>query len=1406
MKDQPLPLRRASQLLDRLEQTLGKPGDLQSTLEHILQTAQTSFESDGCMLVTINPITGLFMDALTLVGDGQARSIQTPRPRPQEVTKEILRQGLLLVENLEQNPGYHTHFTRDEGFQAFAGLALREKYSQKALGALYLHFHEPQHFSPTECELMQFFAEQTSYILQETWLVQRHQEVARIGQEINQELSTVEALFQKLQEHVNGILDTSYMFQLAVCHTQTNTVDIYLREQGQIQISHALPIKVLDRETIETGDTIFVPDLSTETWQLPFQYTSSLQRKPRGSLIFVPLTLRGSILGALSIHHPQAQIYNQEDQFILELLANQIALALHNIRLYDSLTLLNATGQVLTQQLESEQVIQAIVDQICQITQADNVILYPYESTQKRFTLPPRVGGVLLDQTPLHTRSLRPNDIAVKALEYNQPIFARDHRMIYTILRGDLQPDEFNFQQREKLSSAVLLPLKVSDVAVGVLFINYRLPQDFDPPQQFLIEGLAHYAAIALKNAQAYYLVMQRRIRELEILQEIDRELSQPIQLNEVLDTILRLGHEHVPAEEASLLLYDPHTRMLEPRAFRSRHREGSRAIPISLDESKGITAWAVARKASVLVSNVHKAPWNDRYVQASPDIVSELDVPMFHEGEVVGVLNFESTREGAFGYDEELFLNSLAGQAVLAINKSQAYEREKRLAQESRVLYEIGREITSQLDLNDVFNLILDKALELTNSTTGTLMLSENNLLWMAAERGVTMDNKHQSHDLSQGVVGYVARNKQPINIDPSQLPWSEIFLSYIPGSRSELAVPMMVGEELLGVLNVESKEPNNFHENDERLLKALADLACIALQNARAYQSEKRLADENQVLYDVSREISSQFDSENVFHLILEKALDLTNALTGSLYLYDPDLQDLHRMAEYDVQRVAKEGKKRQKLDTGIVGYAATHKVVCNVPDTAQSPWREIFIERVPGVRSELAVPMLEGNDLRGVLNVESRDPDHFSESDIRLLQGLAALAVIAQQNSERYKLAELETQQFKLLWDASRELGRIVEWSQLERAYDRVVQIAEEHSQCYITLRKYDESQEILTLIRTTAKSAQLHSTSTLDEGLNGQVARERQTRVIYDTQAPPEDVQIKLADPLIRSLAITPIHFKDRYYGNLSLGHERVGRFRDTDIHFLEFLATQLASTIYRLETVKARQELEQMSSIGQSAFEVTHRLDNDLGLIGLYINDIQSELDDLNVSNEVIEQRLNNISQSAQAVLSFSRDLKKELAKLSDKDEKGVPGILEPRALLKEALGSVRVPPSIQVTLTVEEDIVEARAVHSQIADILHNLVTNALQAMPEGGCLTLAAHKSGHFIALNVTDTGAGIAQQKQGQIFELFFSTKGSSGFGLWSARRNALKNHGDLKMKSVPGVGTTFTLLLPRADGGIM
>ena len=86
--------------------------------------------------------------------------------------------------------------------------------------------------------------------------------------------------------------------------------------------------------------------------------------------------------------------------------------------------------------------------------------------------------------------------------------------------------------------------------------------------------------------------------------------------------------------------------------------------------------------------------------------------------------------------------------------------------------------------------------------------------------------------------------------------------------------------------------------------------------------------------------------------------------------------------------------------------------------------------------------------------------------------------------------------------------------------------------------------------------------------------------------------------------------------------------------------------------------------------------------------------------------------------------------------------------------------------------------------------------------MPGGGCITLRARSSGRSVILEVSDTGTGIPTEIQPKVFDLFYSTKQSSGFGLWSARRNALRNHGKLEVKSKPGQGTIFELHLLKVE----
>lgn len=1409
-------LHKMNEVSTRLVRKPGDLADLNSTLRHIAQTAQDAFAADACVVLAFNPITGTFIGSRIVVGN-----VRSPgealheKPRPHGVTQQILQDGMLLIRDLAEAQQYQGPFTRREGIRSFAGLALRSRHRQRPLGVIYLDYRRTRDFSATDREQFTSFATQAALLLQETWLERHLEEVARVGQKINHNLSTIEDLFQELQTYVDMVLDETHTLVLGIYQPQANVLSLYIRAHHHLN-RLSLPLQGAYRQVIETQRALFIEQVSRESEETRASIReSSAGGEQAEAVLIAPLTLRDLPLGFLSIQHPRPRGYGQNDLFVLQLLASYTSLALHNIRLYGNLVQLNETGQVLTQQLESEHTLQATVEKIQEATRADLVVLFPYDQALRRFLLPPRMAGSLLDPTYPKATVLRSNDIAMLALDRSEPIFAKDSNTSYTELRGGYQEHPGNFKDREKIRSAAVVPLRVEEVPVGVLFVNFRQMQRFDAIQKRLIEGLAHYAAIAIKNSQVFGTLSLRRVRELEGLQRIDRELSQALDLNSVLHTILKLAYERVPADAASILLLNNRLQMLDTAAAIGLDAETSKGQKLLLQDARGITLWALKEKKPVLVKNVHTDPlWRDRYLLVSPRTVAELDVPLIDGDEVIGVLNVESSKEGAFQQEDEDILLTLAGQAVLAIKNGRAYEREKRLAEEGRVLNQISKEITGQLEPDHVFDLIVEKALELTNSTRGNLMIydADHHDLWMAAVRGDAREQKGTRHSIGEGIVGQVASSRCMLNVDLAQPPWKDVYLDFFPGTLSELAVPLLVGDELHGVLNVESLAPQNYSERDERLLQGLADLAVIVVQNADAFRREQRLVEEGQVLNEISRQITSQLDSTHVFQLILSKAMELTRSTLGSLHLYSPRTQELAMVAHLGA---VEKKSLRQNVGMGVVGQAAERCCLLNIPDVTQVGWNDAYIQLSRATRSELAAPMLAGDELRGVLNVESSELHHFKDADERLLQGLADLAVVALQNTERYNEAQRDAQRFKLLYQAGRELSKITDVTQLDLAYDIVLRIAEEQSHSLILLRRYDRDAQVLELVRASQPAyAALSSRTPLNVGTNGQVARERRTIVIHDVDHPPPQAALpQPSNPTTRSLLITPILFENRYYGNLGLNHPEVGHFQDADILFFEGLAQQVASTIHRLETVQARKEVEkraleseQMSSFGQYVFEVTHRLGNDLGVVGPYVSDIQAELEHLGVENSYITKKLDNIRQTARSVLSFSRDLKQRFAQLTEKEETSEEQtLLPPRLLLEEAAAGVPPQPAVAVCLDVAEDAAQVHVFRHLVADILRNLVTNAVQALSDGGTITLRAYNEGRYVAFQVSDTGTGIAPDDLPKIFELFFSkkkAKGGTGFGLWSARHNARKNRGDLRVESEVDQGTTFTLLLPRAD----
>lgn len=345
----------------------------------------------------------------------------------------------------------------------------------------------------------------------------------------------------------------------------------------------------------------------------------------------------------------------------------------------------------------------------------------------------------------------------------------------------------------------------------------------------------------------------------------------------------------------------------------------------------------------------------------------------------------------------------------------------------------------------------------------------------------------------------------------------------------------------------------------------------------------------------------------------------------------------------------------------------------------------------------------------------------------------------------------------------------------------------------SRCAV--RRYDPSTETLTLIAAAGEAGSPPPERVpAVEGLHGLAARQR--RLVVLTDAPPAEGA--------RSLAVVPILGAEVYYGNLSAAHPDPGHFLKSDVALLEGLSLALGATLRRLEAVgreaeleRSRAEAELFGLIGQMSYGLLHRLNNDIGLIPSYVREIRRALES-DEPTERIEKYLAEISHAAKNVLKLSEQIRNEVTSSHDEDASPV----SVPVLLAEVRKDLRDPPGVALAVEVEDGLPPVSGSARDLADILRNLAVNAIEAMPQGGVLTLRARREGGQVAIEVEDTGPGIAESALGNIFKLGFSTKASSGFGLWSAKSKAKKNGGDLRIASRLGQGSVFTLSLPAAE----
>jgi sigma-B regulation protein RsbU (phosphoserine phosphatase) len=252
----------------------------------------------------------------------------------------------------------------------------------------------------------------------------------------------------------------------------------------------------------------------------------------------------------------------------------------------------------------------------------------------------------------------------------------------------------------------------------------------------------------------------------------------------------------------------------------------------------------------------------------------------------------------------------------------------------------------------------------------------------------------------IGQGITGTAAATGHSVRV--SDVSVDPRYINAIETVRSELAVPLMLRGKCVGVLDIQSQHPDYFTKDQQSILTMLASRLAVAIENARLFQQVSNQAETLLVLNEVSREMSSILDVEELLRRAAELVKRVIDYQILSLMLYDEEQKIFrHRIDVKHGQRV--QGKLRVAATEGIVGAAATLREPVIVPDVTADP-RYLMVN--PETRSEMAIPMMHKGKVIGVLDLESPQIDYFTSDHVQTLSILAANLAVSLENARLYE----------------------------------------------------------------------------------------------------------------------------------------------------------------------------------------------------------------------------------------------------------------------------------------------------------------------------------------------------------------------------------------------------------------
>jgi len=961
----------------------------------------------------------------------------------------------------------------------------------------------------------------------------------------------------------------------------------------------------------------------------------------------------------------------------------------------------------------------------------------------------------------------------------------------------------------EETSSWMGVPLVNQGHVVGMFMLTDTIGDAYDSKSdQNIAFAFGSQVAIALANADLFEQTFDRT-NELGTLLEAAQATSLTTDLDSVFRTVVELMFSALDMDRCAIMIWEEVDGYVEVQLDMNREGNADTQVPTGtryyLEDYPARLRALRDREVVVIMPDDGNAP----YPKETDEMISDGDharmlVPLVVREQARGLIQLGTHSKEIVTQQKVRLARALGAQVAVAIENARLSAETTAHFEESLIINDLSRAISSTLNLEDMFAVVREQVPGVTGAGELYLALYEQETESITFPLAVRQGENYEipPRQLNDDEVSFIIKYRRPLNLGADYYSPDELRQSLgIKGSeddaRSYLGVPLIAGDEVYGVLAVRDVERTRaFTINEQRILTTVGSQLGAAIQNARLFRQVSSFADDLErevaqrtselederdridTLYQITSELAQTLDMDQLMPRALGMLAKAVSAHDGVIMQLDPITDQLYTRASLTPPKPEGEEDDVPHPAERIARWIIMEdEHVAMVDDLRDEEFWNPDQARAAEWRSTLAVLLETNEELLGVMVFLSREQSAFHESHVRLMVAAANQVASSMNNAELYKMIREQADRLGSLLRAEQEEADKNK-AILEGIADGVV-LADTEGRIMLF---NTAAEHILRIPRAEAINRQLSKIT----GVYGASAAAWAEAIEHHLINPQDsnmgdylDERIKMDERTI-SVHLSPVYTGERFLGTVSVFRD-ITREVDSERSKSEFVANVSHEFRTPLTSIKGYNDLLLMGAAGEIVAQQRIML-------------------------ETVRNNVTRLSALVEDVLNIS--------KIDSGREQLTVETVDVNKLIEQSLEHLWQRPNHQgkdltVTFNPVDDLPLIQADLDKMTQALTNVIDNAFNYTLAGGTIdiVLEPRDDKKQLLITVRDTGVGIPEEFWGSIWERFTRHDDTAvtldvagtGLGLPIVKELVEMHRGEVWFESEEGVGTTFYIVLP-------